>query len=82
MGACFEPQTLSMLSEVLEEVWASVASEFGNDAQTIERERTRLASILIDLARDHQLCALQIAKTATRLMQQTVASDEGGSSNS
>jgi hypothetical protein len=25
LGACFEPETLSMLGEVLEEVWASVA---------------------------------------------------------
>jgi hypothetical protein len=79
MGASFEPATSRMLGEVLEEVWASVAPEFENDAQTIERGRTRLAPIIIDLARDHQLNALQIAKIAARLMRETVSSGERGS---
>ncbi len=32
LAASFDPETLTMLSEVLEEVWAAVALEFDNDA--------------------------------------------------
>lgn len=70
-GASFEPGTLKILCEVLDEVWASVSAEYGNDPHEIEAARLRLATIIIDLGRDGQLDALQIARTAGRLMRET-----------
>jgi hypothetical protein len=76
LAASFDPETLTMLSEVLEEVWAAVTLEFDNDAQTTELERSRLACIILDLAKDRQLGPQQIAQTAARLMRETdVAGD-------
>ena len=69
-GACYAPETVAMLGEVLGEVWSSVASEFANDTQAVEAARTRLACIILDLAKDRQLSALQIARTAARLMRE------------
>lgn len=75
-GACYDPETLAVLGEVLEEVWAWVASEFANDAQTVEAARIRLACIILDLAKDRQLSALQIAQTAARLMRETETAED------
>lgn len=69
-GATFDPATLSMLAELLDEVWAAVAAAYGNDSRSIEDARTQLATIIIDLARDGQLSPLQIAQTAARLMRE------------
>jgi len=47
-NASFSPDTLKMLGEVFDKVWASVATEFGHD--DAEAARTRLAIIILDLA--------------------------------
>jgi hypothetical protein len=49
------PEVLKMLSELFDEVWASVASDFRHDPAEIEAGRIRLATIILDLAKDGQL---------------------------
>jgi hypothetical protein len=51
-------------------VWASVARDFGGHPDETESARTRLATVILDLAKDGQLGPHQIARTAARLIQQ------------
>jgi hypothetical protein len=69
-SASCDPDTLNMLGEVLDEAWASIAIDFGDDFREIEAARIQLATIVLDLARDGQLGQLQITRTATRLMRE------------
>lgn len=62
-----------MLGEVLDEIWQSLAPEYGSDPRAIEAARTRLAIIILALAKDHQLSAREIKRTAARLMRDTTA---------
>jgi hypothetical protein len=59
-----------MLGDVLDEAWASIAIDFGNDFRKIEAARIQLATIVLDLARDGQLGQFQITRTAARLMRE------------
>ena len=68
--ASFEPDELRMLGEVFDQVWAIVALDFGADPDEIEAARMRLATIILDLAKDGQLGSHQISGTATRLIRQ------------
>jgi hypothetical protein len=70
-GASFDPDTVKMLGEVLDEIWQSLAPEYGSDPQAIEAARTRLAIVILALAKDHQLSAREIKRTAARLMRET-----------
>jgi hypothetical protein len=66
-NASYDPDTLNMLREVLDEVWASILNGFGNDFREVEAAHIQLATIVLDLARDGQLGQLQITRTAARL---------------
>jgi len=68
--ASYDPDTLNMLGEVLDEAWAPIAIDFGTDIREIEAARIQLATIVLDLARDGQLGPLQITRTAARLMRE------------
>jgi hypothetical protein len=59
---------LSALEEIFAEVWLSVVPELGHQSREIEAARVLLARIIFNLARDGQLGALQITRTAARLM--------------
>lgn len=69
-GTTFDPEALSMLAELFDEVWTSVASLYGDDRRSIEEARTRLATIIIELAKDRQFSPLEIARTAARHMRE------------
>jgi hypothetical protein len=73
-GATFDPNQLEMAADLFEEVWASVAPDYA--ASEIENARMRLATVVLDLARDGQLGALQITRTASRLMREAGARDK------
>jgi hypothetical protein len=68
--ASFGPETLKMLGDVFDKVWAVVAPEFGDDHREIEAARIRLATIVLKLAKDGQLGPLEITRTAGRLIRQ------------
>ena len=72
-NASFAPETLQMLGEVFDEVWASVAADFATDPDQIGTSRFRLATIILSLAKDGQLGTLQISRTAGRLIRQAHA---------
>jgi hypothetical protein len=72
-NASFLPDTLTMLGEVFDEVWALVAPEFGDDPDEIEEARIRLATIVLQLAQDGQLGPRQIARTASSCRSQQEA---------
>ena len=66
----FEPDSLKMLGELFDQIWASVSPEFEGHSERIEDARIRLAAIILALARDRQLGRHQITATATRLIRQ------------
>ena len=69
----FEPDNLRVLTKIFDEVWAGVANDFDDYADWIEDARIRLATIILDLAKDGQLGRDQIARTASRLIRQARA---------
>jgi hypothetical protein len=71
-GVSLDRATREILVDVFEEVWATIARNYAEDDRTIDETRVRLASIVLDLAKDGQLGPLQIMRTASRLMRQRV----------
>ena len=69
--AGLDPATLKVVEEVLDEVWASLAPHLGRDGESTDAAQMRLANIVLDLAKDGHLSALQITRTAARLMRET-----------
>ena len=66
------PEALGILGELFDEVWASVAADFGDDPDEIETARIQLATIILDLARDGELGPLQITATAAGLIREKI----------
>jgi len=64
--------TLKVAVEVLDEVWESLAPYLAKDGEKAEASRMRLANIVLDLAKDGQLGALEMTRAAARLMRETV----------
>ena len=48
-GASYGPETLKAMGQAFDEAWQSIAGNFGNDPQDIERARLRLASALLSV---------------------------------
>lgn len=65
----FDPTELRTLGIVFEETWQSFVTDRPESLITSEM-RLRLASILLLLARDHQLGPPQMKATAVRLLDQ------------
>jgi hypothetical protein len=51
-SAAFGPETLKTLFQAFDEAWAVLAPLYGSDAPAIDAARTRLAEILLSLARE------------------------------
>ena len=64
------PEALGLLGELFDEVWASVAADFGDCQDQIETARLRLTTIVLDLANDGELGPLQITATAAGLIRE------------
>jgi hypothetical protein len=73
----FEPDNLKELGEIFDQVWAYAAIDFGDHPEQIETARIRLATIILDLAKDGQLGRHQITRTALRLIYQARPSTTG-----
>jgi hypothetical protein len=71
-NASLAPEALKMLGQLFDEVWASVAADFGDDPDEIETARIQLATIILDLARDGELGPLQITATAAGLIREKI----------
>ena len=67
-SATFDPADLKCLRDVFDEVWESIAPNYRNDAATVDVAQQKLATIILDLAKDGQLGPLQITRRAGRLM--------------
>lgn len=69
-GGSFDSVAVHMLGHLFDDVWASLAPEIGKCSDDIAMARDHLASILGELAKDSQLDASQITRTATRVMRE------------
>ena len=71
--ATFDPDRLKIVGEAFDEAWHDLAGNFPDDAQTIEGVRLRLATIILDLAKDGQLGREQLKLSAMRVLRQQYA---------
>ena len=69
--SAFGPESLRVLGQIYDEVWACVSVDFGDDRDRIEAAQIRLTMIILNLAKDGQLGRHQITRTASRLIRQT-----------
>lgn len=67
-GRSFGPAELKELMTIFDEVWASLMTDGFARGTDVAAQRNRLATIVLELARDGQLGALQVTRTASRLM--------------
>ena len=69
-GRSYDPAELKQLMLIFDEVWASLTMDGFGRGSHIAPQRDRLATIILDLASDGQLDALEITRTASRLMRE------------
>ena len=51
-NAAFGPDALKIVFEAFDEAWSSIEGNFGDDPATAEAARSRLANIVLTVARD------------------------------
>jgi hypothetical protein len=73
-NTAFGHNALNAFGEIFDEVWQSILPDVGDDAREIKTARDRLAALILELAKDGQLDALQITRTAGRLMRERLGS--------
>jgi hypothetical protein len=66
--SAFRPESLRVLGQIYDEVWACVSADFRDDRDRIEAAQIRLTMIILNLAKDGQLGRHQITRTASRLI--------------
>jgi hypothetical protein len=66
-GTVFEPEDVKQLGSVFDDAWARVTPQFDPaDNASLSAARTRLATIVIQLAEFQTLDAMELADTAVR----------------
>jgi CheY-like chemotaxis protein len=75
--ASLPPQDLKILSGLFDEVWASVAADFGNSPDEVETAQIRLATIILELTKDGQFGLLEITRIASRAMREANVDTQG-----
>lgn len=66
-----EPAELRALGSAYDDVWRVLAREIGtSNARSVERARTKLAFIMLELARFDQLSADQIRQSGIRIFRE------------
>ena len=67
-GAAYGPNALKALGQAFEEVWASIAGNFGDDPSDIERARLKLATVLLSVASEDSRDVEVLKKAALQVM--------------
>lgn len=58
----FAPEALTLLRQCFDECWQEIGGNFSSD--TVEAARSKLATILLELAKDGQLSPAELVQTA------------------
>ena len=66
-NAAFGPDQLRVVFQAFDEAWASIAANFGDDATLADTARTRLANIVLAIARDGGSDAAAIRNAALQV---------------
>ena len=67
-GAAYGPNALKTLGQAFDEVWASIAGNFGDDPSDIERARLKLATALLSVASEDSRDVEVLKKAALQVM--------------
>lgn len=67
-NVAFGPEALRIVFEAYDEAWKSIEGNFGSDPATAEAARSRLANIVLTVARDGACDVGALKATALRLM--------------
>jgi hypothetical protein len=66
--AAYGPEKLKVLFQAFDETWTSIAGNFGDHPSSVEAARTKLANVILGLARDGVTDATQIKDLALKIM--------------
>src|SRR5215813_12942452 len=67
-GASFGPDALKVVGQALDEAWAQIAGNFGNDPSEIERARLRLANAMLSVASEDSRDTAVLVRSALDAM--------------
>jgi hypothetical protein len=67
-NAAFGPEALKIVFEAYDEAWKCIEGNFGGNPATAEAARSRLANIVLTIAREGASDAIDLKATALRLM--------------
>jgi len=67
-GAAYGPNALKTLGQAFDEVWASIAGNFGDGLSDIERARLKLATALLSVASEDSRDVEVLKKAALQVM--------------
>src|SRR6187431_2518339 len=67
-GASYGPETLKAIAQAFDAAWASIAGNFGNDPDDIERGRLKLANALLSVASEDSRDVEALKKGALQAM--------------
>jgi hypothetical protein len=65
--AAYGPEKLKVLFQAFD-AWSDIAGNFGKDPSSVEAARTKLANVILGLAKDAVTDATQIKNSALRIM--------------
>ena len=66
-NAAFGPDQLRVVFQAFDEAWANIAANYGDDATLADTARTRLANIVLAIARDGGSDAAAIRNAALQV---------------
>jgi hypothetical protein len=67
-NASYGPDALKIVCQAFDEAWADISGNFGDDPQTIETARLKLAKAILTFPYDEVTDVQQIKKSALRVM--------------
>jgi len=71
-SSAYGPDVLKVLFEAVDNAWAAIAPTCGSDPQVVEATRTKLANIILALARDRpKPDADELRDSALRILRRT-----------
>jgi hypothetical protein len=71
--AAFGPERLKVIGQAFDDAWEAIAGNFANDAQTVETARLKLATIMLELAKNADLGGEQLKLAAIRRLREQYA---------
>jgi hypothetical protein len=67
-SASYGPEALKIICQAFDEAWADIAGNFGDDPQTRETERLKLANVILSFSHDKIADVKQVKNSALEVL--------------